>query len=117
MSLSESQSGSISINNNMNSVNSLSSFTKDLKKCFISLKSQNNLSKISKKNSQNTSRRLSKNKLKTTQNSKNSKNKSQPKSLSSTPLEFFMEFKDFSEKVTKNIIQKEKEKEIIKEKK
>ena len=115
MSLSESQSGSISINNNMNSVNSLSSFTKDLKKCFISLKSQNILSKISKKNSQNTSRRLSKNKLNTTQNSKNSKNKSQPKSLSSTPLEFFMEFKDFSEKVTKNIIQKEKEKEIIKE--
>ena len=49
MSLSESQSGSISINNNMNSVNSLSSFTKDLKKCFISLKSQNILSKISKK--------------------------------------------------------------------
>jgi hypothetical protein len=100
----------------MNSVNSLSSFTKDLKKCFISLKSQNNLSKISKKNSQNTSRRLSKNKLNTTQNSKNSKNKSQPKSLSSTPLEFFMEFKNFSEKEKKNIIEKEKEKKIIEEK-
>ena len=104
MSNSESQSENNSINNNnRNSFNALSSYTKDLKKCFLSLKNQNNFTKISKKNTQsskNTSRRVSKNKIETTQNSKNSKSKikCQSKSISSTPIEFFMEFKEFSEK-------------------
>ena len=124
MSISESQSenNSINNNNNRNSFNALSSYTKDLKKCFISLKNQNNFAKISKKNTQsskNISRRASKNKMETTQNSKHSKNskiKNKSKSISSTPLEFFMEFKEFSEKEHIKKIEKDKEKKIIKEK-
>lgn len=122
MSNSESQSenNSINNNNNRNSFNALSSYTKDLKKCFISLKNQNNFTKISKKNTQsskNTSRRVSKNKIETTQNSKNSKSKikCQSKSISSTPIEFFMEFREFSEKEQIKKIEKDKEKKIIKE--
>ena len=124
MSISESESENNSINNsnNRNSSIPLSSFTNDLKKCFISLKNQNNSSKITKKitqSSKNILRKVTKNKIETTpisDNSKNSKNKTQPKEISPTPLEFFMEFKEFSEKEKLKNIKKEKQKEIIKEK-
>ena len=94
MSLSESQSNNISINNNdPNDMNLLNAYTQDLKKCFMSLKSENEISKINKRKLQNISRISSQSK--SNNNSKNSnsyvvsniKNKSKMVPKSTTPKE------------------------------
>ena len=123
MSLSESQSNNISINNNdPNDMNLLNAYTQDLKKCFMSLKSENEISKINKRKLQNISRISSQSK--SNNNSKNSnsyvvsniKNKSKMVPKSTTPIEFFCELEDFIKKENENKIEREKEERIIKEK-
>ena len=118
MSISESQSGNISITNNEqnpNPTNMLMAYTKDLKKCFVTLKSQNEVAKITKRQTKNNLRRKnSKDDSKSSHNTKNKSNsKSQSKSLIATPLEFYVEFQDFIKKEKEKKKEQEKEQEII----
>ena len=118
MSISESQSGNISISNNEqnpNPTNMLMAYTKDLKKCFVTLKSQNEVAKITKRQTKNNLRRKkSKDDSKSSHNTKNKSNsKSQSKSLIATPLEFYVEFQDFIKKEKEKKKEQEKEQEII----
>ena len=118
MSISDSQSGNISISNNdqnPNPNNMLMAYTKDLKKCFVTLKSQNEVAKITKRKTKNNLRKKnSKDDSKSSHNTKkNSHSKSQSKSLLATPLEFYVEFQDFIRKEKEKKIEQEKEQEII----
>ena len=117
MSLSESQSVNNSINiNNESSQNPnllLKAYAKDLKKSFISLKSEREISKLNKNKSKNFKRGLSKSKS----NSKSfSQSKSQDKNQSATPIEFFSELQSYIKKENKKKMEIQKEKKMIKQK-
>ena len=112
MSISESQSGNISINNNdQNENNMLMAYTQDLKRCFLSLRSQNEVAKITKKKTKNFLRR--KNSKDDSKSSHNTKSKSHLKYQTATPLEYYEEFQDFIKKEKEKMIEKEKEKELL----
>ena len=120
MSLSNSQSGNNSLNNNNNNNNEeeksnkqLNNYAKDLKKYFLSLKSEKEISKILKKNKYNM--RPEEEAPKSKQNIKSLfKKKIQDNLQLSTPIEFFEQIQDL-EKETKKKIEKQKEKEIKKQ--
>ena len=117
MSISESQSGNNSINNNnetsQNPNLSLKAYAKDLKKSFISLKSERDISKLNK--SKNKSKNFKRGLIKSKSNSKSfSQSKSQDKNQSATPIEFFGELQSFIKKENKTKMEIEKEKETIK---
>ena len=117
MSLSESQSVNNSINiNNESSQNPnllLKAYAKDLKKSFISLKSEREISKLNKNKSKNFKRGLSKSKS----NSKSfSQSKSQDKNQSATPIEFFSELQSYIKKENKKKMEIQKENKMIKQK-
>ena len=120
MSLYNSQSGNNSLNNNNNNNNEeeksnkqLNNYAKDLKKYFLSLKSEKEISKILKKNKYNM--RPEEEAPKSKQNIKSFfKKKTQDNLQLSTPIEFLEQIQDF-EKETKKKIEKQKEKEIKKQ--
>ena len=112
MSLSESHSGNNSINNNNDSNKHirLNSFTKNLKKCFNSLKSGRDISKLSKNRQKNVQKGYSKSK---SFSSSFSKSKNQEKGQTQTPIEFFGGLQEIVKKENKKKIEEENEKEII----
>ena len=114
MSISESHSGNNSINgiNESNPKVSLNEYANDLKKCFISLKSERDISKLSKNKNQNIQKRLSRSK---SNSSSFTKSKFQEKGQSTTPIEYFGELQDYVKKENQKKYEEEKEKELIKQ--
>ena len=118
MSISESLSGNNSINNNneSNKVYNLkiNEYARDLKKNFLSLKSEREVSKLIRNRQKKIQRNFSKNKE---SNSKSfSKSISQEKNTSTTPFEFLGKLQEIVKKENTKKMEKEKQKEFKKQK-
>ena len=118
MSVSETQSrnNSISINNELNQGPNLmvNMYAKDLRKQFLSMKSEIEVSKLIKNKPRNYQRKPTKDKLSNSKSFSRSKPQEKPQTVS--PIEFFGELQDFVKKENMKKFEEEKVKEKIRQK-